>query len=219
VGEGGDGFVPGEIDVTAETAVEWVPNHDIALPADVRIFAQNTLDFVMRGKYQRRMARKIGRMVEDGQKVLDLGAGVGFLSIFTAKEVPQATVVAQEDNASRMQIMRNILAHNELSFGDQLQMTTEQVVFPDDDAKTAARINRMIADEKPDVLRASYEQIGAKMLNRINLGSVKRIVLIGPAIASFMKEQKKVDDPALAPSEDLSVPEFVIITPNVSDQS
>ena len=77
----------------------------------------------------------------------------------------------------------------------------------------------MIADEKPDVLRASYEQIGAKMLNRINLGSVKRIVLIGPAIASFMKEQKKVDDPALAPSEDLSVPEFVIITPNVSDQS
>jgi methylase of polypeptide subunit release factors len=213
VSEGGDGFVPGEIDVTAETAVEWVPNHDIALPADVRIFAQNTLELVMRGKYQRRMARKIGRMVEDGQKVLDLGAGVGFLSIFTAKEVPQAVVIAQEDNASRMQIMRNVLSHNALSLGDRLNMTTAQVVFPGDDAKTAAQINQMITDEKPDVLRASYEQIGAKLLSQLKLGTVKRIVLIGPAITTFLQEQKEMNDPALTPSEDLSVPEFIIISP------
>ncbi|MCX8227994.1 MAG: methyltransferase, partial [Sulfitobacter sp.] len=217
VSEGGDGFVPGEIDVTAETAVEWVPNHDIALPADVRIFAQNTLELVMRGKYQRRMARKIGRMVEDGQKVLDLGAGVGFLSIFTAKEVPQAVVIAQEDNASRMQIMRNVLSHNALSLGDQLNMTTAQVVFPGDDAKTAAQINQMIVDEKPDVLRASYEQIGAKLLSQLKLGTVKRIVLIGPAITTFLQEQKKMNDPALTPSEDLSVPEFIIISPKTPD--
>ena len=219
VGEGGDGFVPGEIDVTAQTAVEWVPNHEIELPADVRIFAQNTLDFVMRGKYQRRMARKIGRMVEDGQKVLDLGAGFGFLSIFTAKEVPQAIVIAQEDNASRMQIMRNILAHNDINLGAQLTMTTDQVVFPDDVDKTVARINQLIAAEKPEVLRASYEQIGAKLLNRIELGTVKRIVLFGPAIASFMREQKKVDDPTLAPSEELSVPEFVIIEPRANAEA
>jgi methylase of polypeptide subunit release factors len=217
VSEGGDGFVPGEIDVTAETAVEWVPNHDIALPADVRIFAQNTLELVMRGKYQRRMARKIGRMVEDGQKVLDLGAGVGFLSIFTAKEVPQAVVIAQEDNASRMQIMRNVLSHNALSLGDRLNMTTAQVVFPGDDAKTAAQINQMITDEKPDVLRASYEQIGAKLLSQLKLGTVKRIVLIGPAITTFLQEQKEMSDPALTPSEDLSVPEFIIISPKTPD--
>jgi hypothetical protein len=211
VGEGGDGFVPGQIDVSAETAVEWVDNHGIALPADVRIFAQNTLDLVIRGKYQRRLARRIGRMVEDGQKLLDLGAGVGFLSIFTAKHLPQATVIAQEDNASRMHIMRNILAHNELALGDRLHMTTDQIVSADDDAKTVARINQMIADEKPDVLRASYAQIGAKLLSAVTLGSVKRIILTGPAIGTFLREYQQMDKPTLIPSEELSMPEFIIV--------
>ena len=211
VGEGGDGFVPGEIDVSAETAVEWVDNHGIALPADVRIFAQNTLDLVVRGKYQRRLARRIGRMVEDGQKLLDLGAGVGFLSILTVKHLPQATVIAQEDNASRMHIMRNILAHNELALGDRLHMATDQIVFADDDAKTVARINQMIADEKPDVLRASYAQIGAKLLSAVTLGSVKRIVLTGPAIGTFLREYQQIESPALIPSVELSMPEFIIL--------
>ncbi|MEM5522448.1 glycosyltransferase family 2 protein [Sulfitobacter sp. AS59] len=211
VGEGGDGFVPGEIDVSAETAVEWVDNHGIALPADVRIFAQNTLDLVIRGKYQRRLARRIGRVVEDGQKLLDLGAGVGFLSIFTAKQLPQVTVIAQEDNASRIQIMRNILSHNELALGDRLHMPTDQIVFAGDDAKTVAQINQMIADEKPDVLRASYAQIGAKLLSAVTLGSVKRIVLTGPAIGTFLREYQQIDNPTLIPSEELSMPEFIIV--------
>lgn len=78
VAEGGDGFVPGDIDVSVQTAVDWVPNHDIALPADVRIFAQSTLELVMRGKYQRRMARMTGRMVEDGQRCSTLVRGSVF---------------------------------------------------------------------------------------------------------------------------------------------
>jgi len=219
VGEGGDGFVPGQIDVSAETAVEWVDNHGIALPADVRIFAQNTLDLVIRGKYQRRLARRIGRMVEDGQKLLDLGAGVGFLSIFTAKHLPQATVIAQEDNASRMHIMRNILSHNELALGDRLYMSTDQIVFANDDAKTVARINQMIADEKPDVLRASYAQIGAKLLSAVTLGSVKRIVLTGPAVGTFLREYQQIDNPALIPSEELSMPEFIIVEHKAANSS
>jgi hypothetical protein len=217
VGEGGDGFVPGEIDVSAETAVEWIDNHEIALPADVRIFAQNTLDLVIRGKYQRRPARRIGRMVEDGQKLLDLGAGIGFLSIFTAKHMPLGTVIAQEDNASRMRIMHDILTYNDLALGDRLHMTTDQVVFPDD-AKTVARINQMIADEKPDVLRASYEQIGAKLLSAVTLGSVKRVILIGPAIGTFLREHDQIDNPALTPSEELSTPEFIILLPTTTTQ-
>ena len=212
VSEGGDGFVPGNIDISAQTAVEWVLNHDIALPADVRIFAQNTLEFVMRGKYQRKLARMSGRMVEDGQKVLDLGAGVGFLSIHTAKLVPRVTVVAQDDNASRLAIMRKVLDHNGINLGDKLCMTSAQVIF-EDPAETVARINQLIADEKPDVLRISYAELGAKLLGQINLGSVRRIVLFGPAVTSFHQDARNSGDPSLTPSEDLSVPEFVIIEP------
>jgi len=218
VSEGGDGFVPGDIDVSAQTAVEWVVNHDIALPADVRIFAQNTLEFVMRGKYQRKLARMTGRMVEDGQRVLDLGAGIGFLSIHAAKLVPQVRVVAQEDNASRMAIMRKVLDRNEINLGDRLQMTGRQVVF-EDAAETVRRINQLIADEKPDVLRISYAELGSNLLGQINLGSVRRTVLFGPAVTAFHQDARNSGGPSLTASEELSVPEFVIIEPKREVQS
>ena len=210
--------MPGDIDVSAQTAVEWVVNHDIALPADVRIFAQNTLEFVMRGKYQRKLARMTGRMVEDGQRVLDLGAGIGFLSIHAAKLVPQIRVVAQEDNASRMAIMRKVLDHNEINLGDRLQMTGRQVVF-EDAAETVRRINQLIADEKPDVLRISYAELGSNLLGQINLGSVRRIVLFGPAVTAFHQDARNSGGPSLTASEELSVPEFVIIEPKREVQS
>ncbi len=212
VAEGGDGFVPGDIDVSVQTAVDWVPNHDIALPADVRIFAQSTLELVMRGKYQRRMARMTGRMVEAGQKVLDLGAGIGFLSIHAAQTVSGATVLAQEDNSSRLAIMRDVLDHNALELGDRLSMINARVIC-DNDAETLARVNQMIADHQPDVLRISYEELGGKLLSRVTLGPVTRVVLFGPAVAAFHAQRSKVKDPSLSPDQDQSMPEFVIIEP------
>jgi len=212
VAEGGDGFVPGDIDVSVQTAVDWVPNHDIALPADVRIFAQSTLELVMRGKYQRRMARMTGRMVEDGQKVLDLGAGIGFLSIHAAQTVSGATVLAQEDNSSRLAIMRDVLDHNALELGDRLSMINAPVIC-DNDAETLARVNQMIADHQPDVLRISYEELGGGLLSRVTLGPVTRVVLFGPAVAAFHAQRSKVKDPSLSPDQDQSMPEFVIIEP------
>ena len=212
VAEGGDGFVPGDIDVSVQTAVDWVPNHDIALPADVRIFAQSTLELVMRGKYQRRMARMTGRMVEDGQKVLDLGAGIGFLSIHAAQTVSGATVLAQENNSSRLAIMRDVLVHNALELGDRLSMINAPVIC-DDDAVTLARVNQMIADHQPDVLRISYEELGGRLLSRVTLGPVTRVVLFGPAVAAFHAQRSKVKDPSLSPDQDQSMPEFVIIEP------
>ena len=212
VAEGGDGFVPGDIDVSVQTAVDWVPNHDIALPADVRIFAQSTLELVMRGKYQRRMARMTGRMVEAGQKVLDLGAGIGFLSIHAAQTVSGATVLAQEDNSSRLAIMRDVLDHNALELGDRLSMINAPVIC-DNDAETLARVNQMIADHQPDVLRISYEELGGRLLSRVTLGPVTRVVLFGPAVAAFHAQRSKVKDPSLSPDQDQSMPEFVIIEP------
>ncbi|WP_340241467.1 glycosyltransferase family 2 protein [Sulfitobacter pontiacus] len=212
VAEGGDGFVPGDIDVSVQTAVDWVPNHDIALPADVRIFAQSTLELVMRGKYQRRMARMTGRMAEAGQKVLDLGAGIGFLSIHAAQTVSGATVLAQEDNSSRLAIMRDVLDHNALELGDRLSMINAPVIC-DNDAETLARVNQMIADHQPDVLRISYEELGGKLLSRVTLGPVTRVVLFGPAVAAFHAQRSKVKDPSLSPDQDQSMPEFVIIEP------
>ncbi|MDE9451623.1 glycosyltransferase family 2 protein [Aliiroseovarius sp. Z3] len=209
--EGGDGFVVGQIDVSAEAAVDWIANHEIEMPADIRIFSPSQLDMVLRGKYQRKLARLSGRMVENGETVLDLGAGVGFLSIYTCKIFDRATMIAQEDNASRLVIARNILDHNGLEFGARLSFDTSRVIWPDDPEKTAASINTLISKHNPDVLRVSYADIGAGVLGKLDLGGVRRVVLIGGAAHAFHKASQKVKAGVLHPNEDASVPEIVVL--------
>ncbi|UWQ15974.1 glycosyltransferase family 2 protein (plasmid) [Aliiroseovarius sp. M344] len=209
--EGGDGFVVGDIDVSAEAAVDWVANHGVELPADVRIFSPSQLDMVMRGKYQRKLARLTGQVVSEGDKVLDLGAGVSFLSIYACTLFETCTVIAQEENASRHVIAQSILDHNGLDFGSRLTLDNTQVIWPDDPAKTAAAINALIADTTPDVVRISYGEIGPAVLRNLNLGGAKRVVLIGGAARTFHLASAQAKDTGLQQNEDLSVPEIVVL--------
>ena len=209
--EGGDGFVVGDIDVSAEAAVDWVANHGVELPADVRIFSPSQLDMVMRGKYQRKLARLTGQVVSEGDKVLDLGAGISFLSIYACALFETCAVTAQEDNASRHVIAQSILDHNGLDFGSRLTLDNTQVIWPDDPAKTAAAINALIADTTPDVVRISYGEIGPAVLRSLNLGGAKRVVLIGSAARTFHMAAHQAKDTGLQQNEDLSVPEIVVL--------
>ncbi|SEO08317.1 Glycosyl transferase family 2 [Salinihabitans flavidus] len=213
VTEGGDGFVPGEIDLSAEATVEWVPNHGLELPADVRIFAQNTLDQVMRGKYQRRLARFNDRFIEDGERVLDLGAGIGFLSLLTCLTQEKTSLLVQEDTPSRLAVMRQVMAHNKLSFGPRLGVD-ERPVVGKDDAATVRAVNALTEVVAPDVIRASQADIG-RLVGQLALDGVKRIVLIGPAAERYRRGARH-------PGEDSerTIAEAVVIsrTSSVSDR-
>ncbi|WP_246059181.1 glycosyltransferase family 2 protein [Shimia litoralis] len=218
VEDGGDGFVPGEIDTSVETAVDWISNHDIFLPADVRIFAQSTLDQVMRGKYQRRLARWTGRVVEDGDRILDLGAGIGFLSFLTLKHYPNCQLLVQEDHASRLALMKDVLKRNALDFDTRLGWHEKPVVDPNSDTTTIASIDALIRVTQPAVIRASQEPIG-RLLAQLDLGVTKRIMLTGPAANAF--KQSKVSGADLAENEDIGIAEAVVInrTPAVKATS
>ena len=124
--EGGDGFVVGEIDISVESAVDWVPNHGIEIPADVRVFAPSMLDMVMRGKYQRKLARLTEWVVQNGERLLDLGSGVDFLSMYACKLHEGTHVLAQEDNTSRRVIADSILERSALDFVAGLSSQTSE---------------------------------------------------------------------------------------------
>jgi hypothetical protein len=208
--EGGDGFVVGDIDVSVESAVDWVSNHDIEVPADVRVFAPSMLDMVMRGKYQRKLARLTERVVQDGERLLDLGAGVNFLSMYTCTLQGQTYVCAQEDNATRTVIANSILARNRFDFGPRYEQSNEQIVY-DDPKKTVAAVEALIAKIKPDVVRVSYEEFGGGLLGQVKLGAVKRIALIGKAARAFHGRSDGGANNGLKSNEDLSLPEVIIL--------
>lgn len=209
--EGGDGFVVGEINVSVESAVDWVSNHDIEVPADVRVFAPSMLDMVMRGKYQRKLARLTERVVQDGERLLDLGAGVNFLSMYVCKLQDRTHVVAQEDNASRTVIADSIFERNAFDFGERYAQSNIQIVYKDDPKKTIAAIDALITDVKPDVVRISYEELGSGLLAQINFGTAKRVALIGNAARGFHRQTAKGIKIEMQPNEDLSIPEVIIL--------
>ena len=208
--EGGDGFVIGDIDVSVETAVDWIANHGIELPADVRVFSPSMLDMVIRGKYQRKLARLTERVVQNGERLLDLGSGVNFLSLYTCKIQEHSFVFAQENNVSRGVIAESIVRHNKLDFGERYEQSNQPIVFEDDPEKTVAAVDELIARVNPDVIRMSYDAL-VGLLPKLNLVNVKRIALIGNAAGAFHKFSGKAGNADLKANQDISVPEVIII--------
>ena len=90
------------------------------------------LDMVMRGKYQRKLARLTERVVQNGERLLDLGSGVDFLSVYACKLHEVTHFLAQEDNASRRVIADSILKRNALDFGGRFEQSNEWVIFKND---------------------------------------------------------------------------------------
>jgi hypothetical protein len=209
--EGGDGFVVGEIDVSVESAVDWISNHGIEVPADVRVFAPSMLDMVMRGKYLRKLARLTERVVQDGDRLLDLGSGVNFLPMYVCNLQERTHVHAQEDNASRTVIADSILERNAFDFGERYEQSNTQIVHEGDPKKTVAAVDALIAQFEPDVIRISYEELASDLLAQINFGSVRRIALIGNAARAFHAHSNDSIKTGMQPNEDLSVPEAIII--------
>lgn len=206
--EGGDGFVVGEIDVSVESAVDWISNHGIEVPADVRVFAPSMLDMVMRGKYQRKLARLTERVVQNGDRLLELGSGVNFLAMYTCTLQEKTSVFAQEDNASRTVIANSILERNTLDLGDRYEASNTQIVHDNDPEKTVAAVNALIKQVNPDIVRISYKELASEVLAKIDFGNVRRIALIGNAAATFHSQTKNV---GMQPNEDLTVPEVIIL--------
>ncbi|MEO0485593.1 MAG: glycosyltransferase family 2 protein [Pseudomonadota bacterium] len=182
--EGGDGIVPGDIDISVEANVEWVSNHDVLLPADVRIFAQNSLDLVLRGKYQRQLARNTHRMIDPGSRVLDIGVGSGFLSVHALKIVPDARVHVVEPNPSRIEVLRRIAARNTLDATDRLTVADRPL----------GDIQALIATHDPTILRSMAEEVGAA-LPTLDLSTVQKVILIGPAARAYARTQPHAPPP------------------------
>jgi hypothetical protein len=90
--------------------IDRVPNQHVLLPADPALFAPRALDEVRRGKFDRRRARQRRTLTGDGDRLLEIGAGIGFLAVASAMIHPGLAVLAQEDRADLAALAREIVA-------------------------------------------------------------------------------------------------------------
>ncbi len=146
--------------------VDWHENHAVRLPADPRIFTPAALRALAQGKFERGLARRLPAILPKGARVLDLGAGVGFLSAALLLARPDLVLSAQEDTPALRATMDMILARNGLADHPGLHVLDNRLSSsPGDDAAAGARA--LIRAGAPDVLMVSDPRLNAAALAEI----------------------------------------------------
>ncbi|WP_227284074.1 glycosyltransferase family 2 protein [Boseongicola sp. H5] len=190
--EDGDPYVRGDIDLSGEVSVDWVANHGIALPADPRVFAPETLNAVLSGRFERRHARNIPGYLEGCARVLDIRTGVAFIPVRACLERPDLTVMAQDSRAPLIRIAREIAAKNGLADTSRLKLTDGPLRFASDGPGQASGLAACLRDFRPDCLRLSPPlQITPDMLATVEMGTVNRVLLpfVGEEDARALRER------------------------------
>jgi hypothetical protein len=125
-------------------AVDWVDNHGVLLPADPGVFTPPALAEVRRGRFERRRARQRRTLVEGRDRLMEVGAGMGFLALVAARMHPGLTVCALETRADLAAIARALAAAQGLG-AERLAV----VETPCDDHEA---LSRLAAAFRPTVL-------------------------------------------------------------------
>ena len=171
-------YLEGKIDLSGEIVVDWVPNHEIALPADPRVFNPETLNGVLTGRFDRKNARNIRGYLEGLSRVLDIGAGVGFIPIKASRDLPDLIVMAQESRPELVAVGKEIAKRNGLDNTARLKFSDGALVFGSDGEGEASGFAAYLRDFRPDGLRISQARdLPPELLKGADLASVQRIIL------------------------------------------
>jgi hypothetical protein len=170
--------MPSPIDLSAEIANEWVPNHEIALPADARVFRPETLTAVVAGRFERRHARNIAGYLEGCPRVLEIGAGVGFLPIRVIQISQGLTVMAQDTRKELIALGKQIATRAGLDNTARLKWTDGPLRFPTDEGAEASGLKAYLRDFRPTALRLNRPaDVPPDVLAAQDLGTVTRVVV------------------------------------------
>ncbi|MGP1358458.1 MAG: glycosyltransferase family 2 protein, partial [Roseicyclus sp.] len=182
--EDGDPYLPGGIDLSAPLAVDWTENHGIPLPADPRIFAAEALNAVVTGRFERRHARNIAAYLDGHTRLLEVGAGLGFLPLRALSLMPDLAAMAQEGRPALRAQAREVAARAGEA-GARLEVSdTDAATLLEAFRPTALRLARPAA-LPPDTIAA------------LDLAPVSRILL--PFATEAQAARLRVDyGPALA---------------------
>lgn len=176
--EGGDPYMPGDIDLSGEMQFEWISNHDIDLPADPRVFNPETLNAVIAGRFERRHARRISAYIFGCRRLLEIGTGIGFIPMRMIENSADIVVMAQDRRAALVASGRHIAERAGLLDSSRLKWTDGPLRFETDGADQASGLKAYLGDFKPDAIRiARASDLPPEILGGQDLGALRRVLI------------------------------------------
>jgi len=170
------------IDLSGDIDCDWVSNHEIALPADPRVFSPTSLNMVLTGRFDRRHARNVKIYLNGCSHVLDVGTGVGFIPFKATRDFPDTVFVACDPRPELVEMMRRIALHNGLARSPKLQIVG---------ASERVDLARLLETYQPDALRiADASFASSKDIAPVDLSCLKRVVIPfeGPLSCAQLRE-------------------------------
>ncbi len=90
-------------------------SHGVELPVKHRLISEGIAKQIFFGEYEAKEIDIISRRLEAGDRVMEVGAGIGFLSAFCARKVGSENVFAYEANPELLDVIRTTYARNQVS--------------------------------------------------------------------------------------------------------
>ncbi len=84
----------------------------VRIPLDESIFSETLLEAILTGKYERKEAAELGKIIEPGERILEIGGGIGFMSTLAARHPNTASVRVFEANPNLIPFIQKIHALN-----------------------------------------------------------------------------------------------------------
>jgi FkbM family methyltransferase len=94
------------------TAGEWRQVAGIRIPIDPQAMSERAILGIRRGSYERYEAKLLRALLRPGDRVLELGGGVGFISSLAAQLVHGGRIVTVEANPQLIPVIRKAHALN-----------------------------------------------------------------------------------------------------------
>jgi len=176
--EGGDPYLPAPLELSGDVPVDWVPNHEIALPADARVFRPEALSAIVAGRFERRHARNIAGYLDGHERLLDIGVGIGFIPIRVAQIVENLIVMAQDHRADLIGLATEVARRAGAENTARLKWADGPLRLPGDGGPEAGGLAAYLHDFRPSALRISRAaDVPGTVLAGQRLRSVRRVLV------------------------------------------
>jgi methylase of polypeptide subunit release factors len=175
--EGGDPYMPAPIDLSQDIPTDWIPNHEIALPADARVFRPEALTAIVAGRFERRHARNIAGYLEGCARVLEIGTGVGFLPIRLVRIAQNVTVMAQDMRSELVALGQEIARRAGVENSARLKWSDGPLRLAADRGAEAGGLAAYLRDFRPVALRLNRPaDVPPEVLAAQDPGTVRRVL-------------------------------------------
>lgn len=183
--------------------MQTITYQGVHISIDPLIMSPKMIEVIKAGRYETQESRQIGKIIQEGEVVLEIGAGIGFISTLIARNPLTRRVVSYEANPSLItkiqqtltdnipNVSKNWEVRNAVLMNGQLPDSIRFYVHKDfwasslEPSESAVRIeqvraerfNAVLADLKPTMIVCDIEGGELDLFKNADLSGVRKVYM------------------------------------------